>query len=105
MRWLVLLFGMYILFLGIVPCADGAVCDDLKVENTTQHNEHKDTDHKKQCTPFCSCSCCHSNPAITTFHLTESVPTFYLSERAQFHYVAGAAKDIAIEILRPPCMI
>ena len=57
MKFLTLIFALYILTLSCVPC----MCDDIAKSETTQQTKNtptKDKNHNDNCTPFCTCTCC-----------------------------------------------
>lgn len=66
MKWLTLIFALYLLLLSCVPC----MCDDIKTSDTTRdtktNNPAKKKNNDDNCTPFCTCTCC---PAPAFFHI------------------------------------
>jgi hypothetical protein len=58
MKFLTLIFTLYMLTLSCVPC----ICEDICANNKTEQSHSKDK-QDKGCASFCSCSCCHSTPA------------------------------------------
>jgi hypothetical protein len=56
MKYFLLLFSLYILTLSSVPCVCEDMCEDENIEQTTQHEQEQD----ENCTPFCTCACCHT---------------------------------------------
>lgn len=62
MKFLAILFSIYILVLTAIPCIDKP--DDPTLQKTEvspqSGSHHQDIDH---CSPFCTCNCC-SSPKI-----------------------------------------
>jgi formate dehydrogenase assembly factor FdhD len=60
MKFITLLFNLYLLVLPCIPCGD---VDDCANENSTtlslqKENNPKEEHKKDDCTPFCHCGCC-----------------------------------------------
>ena len=54
-KFLTLLFAVYILLLPVLPCMDGNECRPT----TTAAADHRNQEQKEEtCNPFCSCPCC-----------------------------------------------
>lgn len=69
MRWFVVLFTGWILFISCVPCADElGACEDE--ETACQQADHpEDEKHSAElCSPFCACACC-TNLIIIDFYI------------------------------------
>ncbi|MFC4233317.1 DUF6660 family protein [Parasediminibacterium paludis] len=63
MKFLTLIFSIYLLVLSCVPCADKDECNinmDIKttISSTTKENPKKSDE---ACTPFCTCSHCSAS--------------------------------------------
>ena len=56
MKLLTLLLALYMLTLSCVPC----ICEDNCADEKTEHATAADKPDADNCTPFCSCACCHS---------------------------------------------
>lgn len=72
MRFLTIIFSIYILTLSVVPCSDminECYNKKAKIEHSQNHNHNQDKDDN--CTPFCNCTCCVSG--ITVFTLNQIV--------------------------------
>ena len=54
MKWLSILFAIYILTLSAMPCCDKDCCNNEMTQNT-------DSSHKSEvpCSPFFMCNSCH----------------------------------------------
>jgi len=68
MKWLLVIWSVYLLGLSLFPCSDRTNgCEDdiaitLPAEN---HNHSEDTDDG--CSPFCHCSCCSISLTVYNF--------------------------------------
>lgn len=59
MKFLTVIFGIYILALSVMPCGDtynAYKTNTVLTENSQSHSH--DSDHNDQCSPFCTCACC-----------------------------------------------
>ena len=48
----------------MMPCMDGICEQNAGVElsiATDEHDHEEESGHADHCSPFCTCSCCHSN--------------------------------------------
>jgi hypothetical protein len=56
---LTLIFGIYLLSLPAIACADKDVCGEDQKNNISQTDRHSDHEEKPEdCGSFCTCSCC-----------------------------------------------
>ncbi|QDO94716.1 hypothetical protein FNB79_12335 [Formosa sediminum] len=101
MKFLTLLFSVYVLALNFAPCQDNvSLCSDC----TTKISQHSDTDqdHKTSddCSPFCQCQCCHIH--IVQFNVIEV--NFYIPDiyTKQFLHFDSHGKDYVQTLLQPP---
>ncbi len=82
MKFLTLIFNMYLLVLSCLPCVDRDECAEFGKTETTISSA--DNQQKKQipsndlCTPFCSCSHC---PASAFYQF---IPTFIVKPKLVF---------------------
>ncbi|HEY8401156.1 MAG TPA: DUF6660 family protein [Cytophagaceae bacterium] len=57
MRFLHIILSLYIVFLFILPCTDGAEKDAHITFSQALEGNHEH-DHEDTCSPFCVCNCC-----------------------------------------------
>jgi hypothetical protein len=83
MKFLTLLASFYMLALSCVPC----ICEDNCANEKTEQSKPADKRQEDNCTPFCSCSCCHSvvfnlKPILSAKKLSEfqAKATFELAD-------------------------
>jgi hypothetical protein len=98
MRFLILLFNLYLLVLPCLPCGDVDECVKENKKSNLLQKEHnpKDGHTEDTCTPFCHCSCCTS---LVTFlaHTTEKhkikflIKKNYNLESTQYATNSGSA--------------
>ena len=55
MKWLIMIFALYILALSASPCCDKDCCDD----GTTQSSSKAPNKQEAPCSPFFTCNTCH----------------------------------------------
>ncbi|MGH9948889.1 MAG: DUF6660 family protein [Pyrinomonadaceae bacterium] len=71
MRILTYIFVAYLLVLSVQPCTDSLLPLDnqghetQKVSHLDPTSQDSDDNSNDNCSPFCVCSCCGSNPAPT----------------------------------------
>jgi hypothetical protein len=100
MKYLAIIFSVYMTFLSLMPCQD----KDDKLTNmvTTTISKDKACEQTGQevCPPFCTCSCCStarqltSNPVLAVF--TKAVVRIYPA------YAIPAVQKQVIKIWQPP---
>jgi hypothetical protein len=67
MRYLIVIFCIYLCGLSAIPCTDGDSHEHhAKTESGTSSDPH---DHEDTCPPFCSCNCCGVTVAFLTFEV------------------------------------
>lgn len=68
MKILTFIFSLYILGLSVFPCADTVAFTQQKQDAIVNIDSHQQNNHTDDhCTPFCICSCCHSNVTLQLF--------------------------------------
>jgi hypothetical protein len=103
MKWLLVLFSLYIVTLSGIPCdcrEDAFIC-----EATTSANSHDhDTDHQKQdcpCSPFFACSSSHG--VVVPEGIIKIAKPVYSKEPQVFHsYKENIISQYAFAIFQPP---
>lgn len=76
MKFICLLFCIYVLYLVSLPCKDGGSCSNgFYTEQTAPHHHPAEQDHADGCSPFCTCCCCNVTVVLTTFYF-EPAPSF-----------------------------
>lgn len=67
MKFFLVFFSAFILFLSISPCCDEGDCSDTPkgYSKNISKDQHNESDHQEVCSPFCLCSCCGSHVANT----------------------------------------
>lgn len=99
MKFLAVIFSVYFLSLGLIPCEDEAIDQD-----TTEFHQvdqaHASGIAADDCSPFCQCHCCHVH--ITQFEGEEiKLITPEISNKiAQFRYEIG--DGISPSFFQPP---
>ena len=73
MKFLLYMFGIYIVALSIMPCSDASNdCNsEMPYRIQVAGHDHKD-DTRDVCTPFCTCTCCRTiTGSKTAFRIAE----------------------------------
>ncbi len=103
MKWLMILFSLYVLTLSAVPCCgDDFCCED---EITLQYGNTGDEDHdhsrpEPPCSPFFSCGTCHG--AIVPQFALALTPQPVISRERSFRYIEYSPTGFAAAIWQPP---
>lgn len=58
MKNIIIILSLFILGLGLSPCADMTIDDMLFPAEQHDHFMDNDEQSEDECTPFCSCQCC-----------------------------------------------
>lgn len=103
MKVLVFIFGLFILFLSVVPC----YCEELGTDpcRTEQSiHQHDDQQHNDQgdaaCTPFCHCSNFHHPNFFVDDHFSDEL---VFSEIPQYSlYSENAPLSVIYDFWQPP---
>lgn len=79
MKCLTIIFSIYMTLLAVLPCRDKDDFVDVIKSYTTINSSHSGNEEagKETCTPFCTCSCCSTVRAISTY---QPVAGLYLQE-------------------------
>ncbi|QEM09074.1 DUF6660 family protein [Mucilaginibacter rubeus] len=101
MKYLAIIFSVYMTILAILPCQDR---EDMiaSVMHVTVQKSHSANDERGQetCPPFCTCSCCSTARTLTA-KITIKVFTKSIT-REYPNYSTLAIQDQPINIWQPP---
>jgi hypothetical protein len=65
MKFFSLILSVYIFCLAIMPCNDMHLLLEESKQAIAHHDDHTTHDHdqdtEKHCSPFCTCTCCHTS--------------------------------------------
>ena len=70
MKFVTIIFSVYMTLLAVLPCRDTDDFGDM-VNSYTSYNKSHSGDEKagkETCTPFCTCSCCSTVRTLTPHH-------------------------------------
>lgn len=100
MKIFAFIMAFIVLAMSTIPCADGAVAMS-KAKSEMKNSNHQQNDHPtRDCSPFCSCSCCTSSPIpqfISKVILVK--PTIIRSYTPVY---SSPIKEISLSIWQPP---
>lgn len=110
MRIVTYIFVAYLLFLSVQPCKDSLLPRDnqghpvQKVAHLDPLSQDTDSDSNDDCSPFCVCSCCGSNPAQTiVYSVAVTSPKTVEHASSDFsHYKAPYESTRSFSIWQPP---
>ena len=104
MKFINLIFSIYIVALSCLPCADAE--SDFENKTVSIHNEKKapsDKHHDDACSPFCICSCCHCNGFYKTVDCAENtVAIKTVTRRNKIEYTSTLFSNFHNYIWQPP---
>lgn len=88
----------------MMPCMDGICGQDEEIELTVSLDEHShdredESGHADHCSPFCTCSCCHSNYLSTGGNLALPIE---FPEKDAVPRVAEPLSSFLDRIWQPP---
>lgn len=100
MRFFAFIMAFIVLAMSTVPCADGAVAMS-KAKTEIQKTNHQQNDHPtRDCSPFCSCSCCTGSPIPQyVAKLTLVKPELIRNYKSLY---SSPIKEISLSIWQPP---
>ncbi|WP_091208092.1 DUF6660 family protein [Mucilaginibacter gossypiicola] len=101
MKYLAIIFSVYMTILAILPCQDR---EDMiaSVMHVTVQKSHSANDERGQetCPPFCTCSCCSTARTLTA---RVAISIFIQSIIREYpNYSIAAIQDQPINIWQPP---
>jgi hypothetical protein len=104
MKWLIMLFAIYVVILSGIPCdcqEDNFIC-----KTTALAGEHPPADHQKPdcpCSPFFACSTCHG-VVVPDGNIKITRPV-YTQQQQIFHpYKENAVAQYPLPVFQPPRM-
>lgn len=110
MKFLTILFSIYIMLVSCLPCTDGNEnigCDAIVSvdSNDSDFNSHSSHEHHHEdtCPPFCICNCCGAQ--ILTLNKIEffEFPFFsVLYQEKVIFYILNYSNSLAKTIWQPP---
>ena len=99
MKIICLILSIYTLYLVSLPCKDDIGCSDSNHPHSEQGTSHNDNDCH-DCSPFCTCSCCHVS-TIVTLQLFFAPVVFFFQKIETIHK-ESSLKEVFISIFQPP---
>ncbi|MDY8134618.1 DUF6660 family protein [Aquimarina sp. 2201CG5-10] len=100
MKFLVTIFSIYFLGLSFTPCEDIVHIDTDTTEVVSDFELHSDNHCEDQCSPFCSCQCCHVNMVETDLHSYKIISP-QISKLSSTHFISSV-QEVNYAILHPP---
>ena len=90
--------------MSFVPCSDGeplGYAVQMQSVDTDAHHDHTDGEDDDDCTPFCSCDCCHVPVTVPQIPVSQQV---MLSQNYSytFLYTFNYSFDYSLGVWRPP---
>ncbi|MFY0254786.1 DUF6660 family protein [Chitinophaga sp. 30R24] len=104
MKWLLLLFSLYVIILSGIPC--DCQEDDFMYATATSadsHNNHHDGEHQQQdcpCSPFFACSTCHG--VVIPDGSIKIIKPVYVDKQVFYPYKENAVIQYPFSIFQPP---
>ncbi len=71
MKWLALLFGIYVFSLACMPCVDEIDHNCTNQSEQSAHQTSSQNHHQSSaCSPFCVCVCCNVNVVVANYFVS-----------------------------------
>lgn len=100
MKIFAFIMALIVLAMSTIPCADGAVAMS-KAKTEIQKTNHQQNDHPtRDCSPFCSCSCCTGSPIPQ--HVVKLIFVKPELIRNYNSVYSSPIKEISLSIWQPP---
>jgi hypothetical protein len=101
MKYLSLIFSIYILYLVSVPCVDDPlhICSKIS-EQTSDQAPISHPDHADACSPFCVCSCC--NVMVTISPVTIINQPYFSFQRSLVPESSTFISSFSLTFWQPP---
>ena len=103
MKFINLLFSIYIIALSCMPCADAENIVGNKtacIQNETNSPSDK---HNDACSPFCNCNCCNCNGFYkATDYASVITPVKIEQESSKIEYTSTLFSNFHNSIWQPP---
>ncbi len=102
MKYITIIFSLYMTFLAFWPCRDSDDFGDIAKSYSSFTKTHSSEDSEKEtCTPFCTCACCS---IVRTVAPHSPVVTIFQQEVKQTYGEpkVPALLDQVIAIWQPP---
>jgi hypothetical protein len=105
MKYLAIIFSLYITLLTLMPCQDGEDISPRIAHTSSIQKPINGVEHNGQeiCTPFCTCSCCSTSRHLITASNDEIV--IYGISVPYATYKVPAIADQLLEIYQPPQIV
>ena len=105
MKYLAILFGIYISLLTLIPCGDNVDVPNHsnKIATFTKNIAADSHSGEDFCPPFCSCTCC----SVQRDFITSVEHTILIEHIPVLHgqYRMPNLLDLALEIYQPPQIV
>lgn len=105
MKYLAILFSIYMTVLTMMPCQDkDERFANFKVNSSIQKTEtDKSHNGEEICTPFCTCSCCSAGRDVVQAKIYSIIVNNVKSQYA--YYRMPAIVERSLEIYQPPQIV
>lgn len=104
MKVFLLMFGIYFLFLAVLPCSDRHhnFQNEMIKKEISHHHDH-DSDNIDLCSPFCVCACCSISIAfLHNFFACLPLKPLLLSKEKYLIFTNNITSVLRGDIWQPP---
>ncbi|RZM25430.1 MAG: hypothetical protein EOO88_19335 [Pedobacter sp.] len=105
MKYLLIIFSLYMTILTLLPCQDGKDVSSVQNGSSAIQKASKGIEHFEEdgCPPFCTCACCSVS---RHFPIVKEQATIMAAHVMGYTvYCIPAVSDQAIEIYHPPKIV
>jgi len=105
MKHFILLFSVYLILLGVLPCQDKADMVSVQQYTTNIQDNASPSNHidEDACPPFCSCACCSVGQYFPIESTTVLMTSFFQKPFTGFHL--SDLKSQPTNIWQPPKLV
>lgn len=102
MNILSIILSIYITCLILIPCSDIEHNDSNNIVTMDVNSEYLDKHTNDLCTPFCTCTCCHTNVILNEITVVNNLesPIFNISQYSS--YFDMETKSYHSTLFHPP---
>lgn len=104
MKYLASIFGIYFLFLSLLPCNDMGDCKSMDAGAHTEYATSDHSDHQSDsetCPPLCVCVCCGQS-VVSVFSASEFTRNLTPSEKVYPALASDFYPEVFFKIWQPP---
>jgi hypothetical protein len=101
MKFIAIIFSVYLVLLTVKPCIDAPIENKLhKIEIAGQETNNHEHGNSDNCSPFCTCNCCATSVIMQEYAV--QLTCFSFTGKQYFPVSYGFVSDPSVSIWQPP---